>query len=191
MECDSKRLEAWSKAKKRFLALHSEKTRRFGEDFLTGWLDLFLSPLSISVSFLCLFSSSLPNPNLFISFIPFLLTLPHSPLPRFSFPTDFNSSCRPVKLFHLYSFSSSLNPIYKLYQWVCGFKMDEHKKWSYKILSTLGVLLHLVFVDLARDFIRWINLKPKVIFIISINENGKNIDFFLAILLSILFNRDF
>ena len=39
--------------------------------------------------------------------------------------------------------------------------MDEHKKWSYKILSTLGVLLHLVFVDLARDFIRWINLKPK------------------------------
>ena len=120
--------------------------------------------------YLCILSApaflfSTEPKSLHLSFIPFLLTLPSSltrPYPAFLFQLT------SIQVADLSNYSTSIHfprpsILYKLYQWVCGFKMDEHKKWSYKILSTLGVLLHLVFVDLARDFIRWINLKPKVI----------------------------
>ncbi|GMT05020.1 hypothetical protein PENTCL1PPCAC_27194 [Pristionchus entomophagus] len=39
--------------------------------------------------------------------------------------------------------------------------MDEHTSWVYKILSTLGVLLHVYFIDLPKDIYRWITRREK------------------------------
>ncbi|GMR31596.1 hypothetical protein PMAYCL1PPCAC_01791 [Pristionchus mayeri] len=39
--------------------------------------------------------------------------------------------------------------------------MDDHTSWVYKILSTLGVLLHISFIDFPKDVFRWITRREK------------------------------
>ncbi|CAJ0577407.1 unnamed protein product, partial [Mesorhabditis spiculigera] len=39
--------------------------------------------------------------------------------------------------------------------------MYLYTQWSFKFLSTIGILLQLLLVDIPRDLIRWLGLKPK------------------------------
>ncbi|KAK6038806.1 hypothetical protein COOONC_23689 [Cooperia oncophora] len=36
-----------------------------------------------------------------------------------------------------------------------------YKQWSFKLLSTIGILIHLLLVDIPKDIIRWITLNQK------------------------------
>uniref|UniRef100_A0A7I4Z3L0 Hydroxysteroid 17-beta dehydrogenase 11 n=1 Tax=Haemonchus contortus TaxID=6289 RepID=A0A7I4Z3L0_HAECO len=36
-----------------------------------------------------------------------------------------------------------------------------YNQWSFKILSTIGILIHLLLIDIPKDIIRWITLKQK------------------------------
>ncbi|VDM62552.1 unnamed protein product [Angiostrongylus costaricensis] len=36
-----------------------------------------------------------------------------------------------------------------------------YNKWSFKILSTIGVIVHLILIDIPKDIIRWITLSEK------------------------------
>ncbi|GMT31304.1 hypothetical protein PFISCL1PPCAC_22601, partial [Pristionchus fissidentatus] len=38
---------------------------------------------------------------------------------------------------------------------------EEHKRLSYKVYSTLGVLLHVLFIDLPKDIYRWLTRREK------------------------------
>ncbi|KAF8381637.1 dhs-29 [Pristionchus pacificus] len=39
--------------------------------------------------------------------------------------------------------------------------MDNHTSWVFKLLSTLGVLLHVVFIDFPKDVYRWMTRSEK------------------------------
>ncbi|CAJ0949722.1 unnamed protein product, partial [Mesorhabditis belari] len=37
----------------------------------------------------------------------------------------------------------------------------EYTKWSFKLLSTFGVFLQLIILDIPRDLYRWLTLSKK------------------------------
>ncbi|KAK6033749.1 oxidoreductase, short chain dehydrogenase/reductase family protein, partial [Ostertagia ostertagi] len=39
--------------------------------------------------------------------------------------------------------------------------MLMYNQWSFKLLSTIGILIHLLLVDIPKDIIRWITLNQK------------------------------
>ncbi|VDP11107.1 unnamed protein product [Heligmosomoides polygyrus] len=36
-----------------------------------------------------------------------------------------------------------------------------YKQWSYKLLSTVGIIIHLIFIDIPKDVLRWVTLREK------------------------------
>uniref|UniRef100_A0A1I7WJ50 Hydroxysteroid 17-beta dehydrogenase 11 n=1 Tax=Heterorhabditis bacteriophora TaxID=37862 RepID=A0A1I7WJ50_HETBA len=43
-----------------------------------------------------------------------------------------------------------------------GFYMYD--QWSFKILSTIGVIIHLLFIDIPKDLFRWLTLREKCVY---------------------------